>query len=384
MPREPIYINIYENYKNMILEGKLKRGDKVPTEKEISRIYNVSRITSQKAMDLLRDEGYLERVPRRGTFVTATQVENGPDCAKYRNIGLAMPDIDQVFGIDFLKGVQYQAKIKNYGLLLGSTYVTQDEEYLSIERLTENGALGIIWMPVCSDSHNLQILKNTLTNYPMVLADRELTGISVPAVCSDNETASTELMQYLFSIGHSKIAFVGTSTDSTVVNNRLNGFIKAYANNGTGLEPGRIITNIKSTMPGMDRKEFVDRDISILQKFIENNPDITAVFASTYNIAKLVEYAIKKLKLRVPEDISIVCFDSPESPIVKQFFTHVRQNEFEMGTEAARTLIDIIEGREVPQKTYIETKLIIGRSCKKIFEVEKIRRGMEDEQEAAL
>lgn len=73
----PLYIQIAENLKDNIRIGKWKEGEKIPSEKELCEIYNVSRITVRNAIEELVKENYLYRERGRGTFVKPA--EDNPD-----------------------------------------------------------------------------------------------------------------------------------------------------------------------------------------------------------------------------------------------------------------------------------------------------------------
>lgn len=58
--------DIFEKIQN----GYYKRGDKIPTEKSLSELYSVSRVTVRRATDNLVAKGYLKRTPGMGTIVS--------------------------------------------------------------------------------------------------------------------------------------------------------------------------------------------------------------------------------------------------------------------------------------------------------------------------
>ena len=60
---------IVEELKAQILEGKLPERTKLPSERELSEQYNVSRMTARRALQMLEGEGLVTRHPVRGTFV---------------------------------------------------------------------------------------------------------------------------------------------------------------------------------------------------------------------------------------------------------------------------------------------------------------------------
>lgn len=74
--RTPKYIQIYDWVHAMIRKGRFKIGDKIPTEPDLARQFNVSRMTVRKAIDPLVLEGVLERRPGKGTYVVSDGVVN--------------------------------------------------------------------------------------------------------------------------------------------------------------------------------------------------------------------------------------------------------------------------------------------------------------------
>jgi GntR family transcriptional regulator len=66
----PLYHQLYRFLRNTIVDGRLNHGSRMPTEKELSREFGVSRITSRRAMEELAREGLVVRQPGKGTFVS--------------------------------------------------------------------------------------------------------------------------------------------------------------------------------------------------------------------------------------------------------------------------------------------------------------------------
>lgn len=70
------YIEIKNSIKDAILEQKYAIGDKIPSERELAAQYNVTRVTLQKAMHILEQEGFIERVHGKGMFVSRVLQDN--------------------------------------------------------------------------------------------------------------------------------------------------------------------------------------------------------------------------------------------------------------------------------------------------------------------
>ncbi len=66
---QPLYQTIFNDLQTAILTGELPVDSQLPTEKELSRTYKVSRITSKRALTELEQLGLIYRVRGKGSFV---------------------------------------------------------------------------------------------------------------------------------------------------------------------------------------------------------------------------------------------------------------------------------------------------------------------------
>lgn len=69
MNKIPKYVEIRDHIKDQISSGELKIGDKIPTEKELTEQFKASRMTVNKAIINLCENGYIQRIPGKGSFV---------------------------------------------------------------------------------------------------------------------------------------------------------------------------------------------------------------------------------------------------------------------------------------------------------------------------
>lgn len=74
--KDPIYTQIVSQIKKLVLDGRLKPGDSIPAMRTLAKDLNVSVITVQKAYEILRDEGFLNTVVGKGTFVEKPQIHD--------------------------------------------------------------------------------------------------------------------------------------------------------------------------------------------------------------------------------------------------------------------------------------------------------------------
>src|SRR5947209_13245378 len=78
-------------FRERILDGRLSAGTRLPTDEELATLYQISRDTVRQALALLADEGLIERVQGRGTFVCQPPSKGSPIIQpKQKQIGLIL------------------------------------------------------------------------------------------------------------------------------------------------------------------------------------------------------------------------------------------------------------------------------------------------------
>ena len=69
------YSQLYDILLEKILANEWKANDKMPTERELSIRYNVSRVTVRDTLNRLAQAGYIYRIQGKGTFVSVRKIE---------------------------------------------------------------------------------------------------------------------------------------------------------------------------------------------------------------------------------------------------------------------------------------------------------------------
>ena len=366
---DPLYLAIYKDLLKQIEGGLFSEGKKLPTEKELADKYKVSRITCKKAFDMLVKNGYVYRIPGKGTFVK--DLENAERTIYNEKsvniIGVIMEGFSESYGIYSISGIEKACRDNGLCFILKQSGGDQDKEKRIIEELLSINVNGLIIMPVHDNNYNSTILKLVIEKFPLVLIDRELRGIPASFVGSDNRNSAKRMTDHLFKLGHKKICFVAPPTlDTSTIFNRKEGFLQSTIEHGVLADKNFFITQIKSTLPNKNNDDTIEKDILTIKNYIVDNPYTTAFFAVEYNIALLVYKAITELGKKIPEDYSIVCYDEPESYINKYLFTHVCQDEMMIGTKSVEFLLKAINGDKKTYAELIQSKILDGESTKKI------------------
>lgn len=370
----PLYEQLYTFVLDEIKQGRLRSGDPVPSEKDLAAQFNVSRITSKKALEKLAQEHLIERQRGRGSFVaphlpdllTTTAPQQRSTTRKGAAeplIGLIVPDFDGSYGLDLVRAVEQRASAQQCHLLLKQTYGQIEQEQRAIQSLLQLGVDGLIVLPVHGEYYNGDIVRLVLDRFPLVLVDRYLKGIAACSVATDNFRAAQTLTSYLLDRGHQHIAFLSPPAENTsAIEERLQGFQAAFTQHGAPLQPDYCFTNIYSTLPTMARDDVLEADRAALRQLIDAHPQLTAFVACEHNIALMIAHVIHELGKRIPEDYSIVCFDAEQTTFEPSPFTHIQQDERAMGRTAVDLVLAQLHQEQVPLQTITGFTIIEGRS----------------------
>ena len=372
----PLYRQIYNYLLDQINRGEIKMGGKIPSENDLADQFDVSRITSKKALDLLAQENIIERVQGKGSYVVELNdreiipdiLEEGNEDKKILRIGLVIPGFSDDYGRELIQAIASHADRHQALLLIKFTHEKIKNEENAITELLLAEVDGIIILPIHGDYYNPKILELVLQKFPIVLADRYLRGIPATSVSTDNTRGTREATEYLFSLGHQHIAYITPPYDgTTVLEDRTKGFQLAHTQQNMLLNPHYLCTNNAADLVySIEKRNELDKEIDKLKQFIKENPEITAFVTCRYSLAKVLANVIQSLNMTVPQDYSIICFDSPNQMFGKPPFTHICQKEKEMGKQAVELLMAQIKGEKDVVTAVIDFDLVKGKSTRRI------------------
>ena len=199
----------------------------------------------------------------------------------------------------------------------------------------------------CVDFNDPQVGELAKSNIPLVTIDYVFNDRS--AVVSDNVKGVKDLLEYIYSQGHRKIAFIH-GADSSVTQARIKSFYKTAMDLGISVPKEYVIEiNYRDTIAAMDATnrllDLADAPTCILY------PDDFSAFGGIN--------AIRQKGYRIPEDISIAGYDGIEIAMrYSPQFTTIVQDTALLGRRAAEKLIESIEN---PNTTFSEQVVVTGK-----------------------
>lgn len=355
-----------------IRSGRLGPGDRVPSEAMLSAQFSVSRITSKKALDTLEQDGVVVRIRGKGSFVVDGKA-NGhvtPATAGLKDdsrtphsnaIGFIVPDMSDVFGVRMFNALEERCAELGWQLMIRRTRGHREVEVEAISRFVRSGVAGLVVFPVHGEYYNDELLRIVLDGFPIVLVDRYLKGIAVGSVVTDNTNAARTLTTHLIDLGHTEIAFLSPPPDRTSsIEDRRRGFGAALREHGLRFDRDSQLLTLSSTLPGVDPVSEQDSDRHRMLEFLDAHPGVTAFVACEYTLALILDGVLEKRHQETARPV-ITCFDSPDDPLGTYRFTHIRQNERDIGQTAIDLLVAEIAGERSPTRIDIPFDLIERR-----------------------
>ncbi|MCP4629582.1 MAG: GntR family transcriptional regulator [bacterium] len=134
----PLYHQLKEIFLEKIEREELKEGDMIPSENDLQQIYDVSRATVRNAIQLLVNEGFMEKKKGRGTFVKRRKIEE--------HLPVLKSFTEEMVGIDAGKKVISAKYIKPSPAVRARLNLASDERVFSLKRLmlVDGRPLGIL------------------------------------------------------------------------------------------------------------------------------------------------------------------------------------------------------------------------------------------------
>lgn len=188
---------------------------------------------------------------------------------------------------------------------------------------------------------------------PLVLVDREVSDRVLTSVTLDNEYGGQLAADYLFSLGHERIAYV-TSDFTVAEKQRLQGFMTEHRNRGITVDSELIIS--------LEEGQWNQGDLNRILRIFSLNHRPTALFASNDFKALQVLRLFRRNNISVPDDISVIGFDDIKvASMVHPALTTIHQPIGRMVELGARLLLDQLDGGMVTKEKRVLSPWLVER-----------------------
>ncbi|MDY7078402.1 MAG: LacI family DNA-binding transcriptional regulator [Chloroflexota bacterium] len=250
-----------------------------------------------------------------------------------------------------LQGVDEELTKHGYHVL--TTYVDEEAvKSLDVPDMIPQGRVDglILNGPAIRPRFILQLQNMGL---PIVLVDNLLNETAIDCILCDNEGGAYQVVKHLIGHGHEQIVFLSGPAHWLSSRERAAGYRRALRE--AKLEP-RVLF-----MPNT----IVDTGRQTMLAALEEHPDLTAVVAVNDATAIGAIQSCQQAGRIVPDEVAVVGFDDePWAQMHTPALTTVRINWHEIGVQAARRVVDLIErDNQVPLQIRLAVELIVRQSC---------------------
>jgi LacI family transcriptional regulator len=328
------------------------------TLEDIARALKVSKMTVSRAIN---NHPEISRDTRARILAVAQKMNYRPNqfaraltTNRSHLIGIVVPDLMHSYFAEICRGVELHARPAGYQNLICSTDEDARKEMDEIEALLSRTD-GLIVASALSEKE-IKFYRQLLRDGArIVLIDRLLEGLKVPAVLTDDLQVGVLATEHLIKLGHRQIGHLrGTSASTSL--KRFQGYAQAIANAGLR-SPKSIVRECGFTEAEGYRA---------MKSWIEEGSLPSAVFAANDPTAIGAISALHDAGIRVPEDMAIVGAGRIHyGDMLRVPLTTVSWSTLEMGQTAARLLLELMSGKKkiASRKVVVTPELVIRQSC---------------------
>ena len=309
----------------------------------------VSSETAKRIREVAQDMGYRPSAVARSLKTNRTQV-----------LGVIVSSISDPFFSEILNGIEVSAQARGYSLFIAASQHDPVKERQIVQTMMEQRTDGVI---ICSSSfspeHGRQLLSY---GFPVVVVNHQGSESFNYSIYHDDVDGSSQITQYLISLGHKRIAYLGNAQSGRTTQDRLHGFLDAMEKANLPV-PGSYIHHVEGGEPSLGA-ESVDY-------FARLTPRPTAIVCFNDMLAIGVLKGCEQAGLKVPADLSVTGFDNiTYSAFTTPCLTTFDQPKLSIGQEAAQLLLDLLQAEnglipDTPNVKVLQGKLLVRGSTGK-------------------
>lgn len=307
---------------------------------------NVSKARKEKVQSLIEKYNFKPNALARRLSDTQSKV-----------IGIIEADVRNAYYAEVFVACENAASEAGYTVLMGNAFGNKEREMRHLDMMCQQKVDALILLGGAVDSvetdreyaENMQKITPTIP----VIVTGKLDGVDCYAVRIDFEKAMDFLMEYLFGLGHEKIALVGGRKTETGTDTRRRRYEELLDKKGIPYREEYVAEgsyDYESGYYGMNQ---------ILA--LEDVP--TAAIAVNDYVAAGVVRSAAEHGYRIPQDISVVGFDNTQlAELLTPRLTSIDYDYANFGRMLVNTAIAAARGIKVPVNQKMRPRLVVRDS----------------------
>jgi len=333
----------------------------VTTIRDVANRLNLSITTVSRALDGYND---VAEETRRQVIQAAQEMGYTPNRAARQlrrqrtdTLGYILPagkvQFSAPFIAEFIAGLGDEAAANNYDLLVSTAPAESQQEKALYHRWVQGGKVDGMVLNY-TRLHDWRIQYLTAQKKPCVSLERSLDEVDFVGVEVDLRDGYAELTDYLFGMGHSRIAFIGAWPELKIQSARFAAFAECLSRASVALDPALLLEG-DLTMEGGYR--------AALRLFSLSRPPTAGVCVNDLT-AIGVMHAAQEMGLRVGRDVAVAGFDGIMGAAhTNPPLTTLDQPVYSIARTLVNLLLGLISGADLPERQVrVQPKLVIRES----------------------
>jgi GntR family transcriptional regulator of arabinose operon len=336
----------YQRIKDALLEdirrGNFTHGQPFVTQEGIRARFGVSRVTADRAINDLVEEGFLLRRRGHGTFLVdhADARELAAARGGERSIGCIMSFIHSGHSLTLMRGIERRCREANCQVLLFNSEESVDTEADNLLRARRAGVDGLIVYPVDGFANSAHFARLRQEGMPLVMVDRYYPMIPTDALVPDNVDVGYQVTRRLIERGHQRIGLVWSEIACTSVYERHLGYQRALQDAQLPIDPLLSALRRYYDLPESERQ-------ALLAEWRQAPDSLTAIIAVSWRVLTRLTQDLLTLQVRPGDEIALACMDSVDpDAALPNVESHVTLPSFAMGYEAAAILLNRLRAEQ--------------------------------------
>ncbi len=315
----------------------------------VSHVLNGTRTvrdeTRRRVLAVVRELGYLPNGIARSLTTRRTMT-----------VGVLISNISNIFFAEVIRGIESVLTPAGYSYILCNTDGDAAREQHYLDLLLAKRVDGLIAAPAAAPWPQLRYFREL--GLPVVYIDRTFPSLGGPAITLDNEGGAYAGVRHLIEDGHRRLAILAGLLEMPSMAARLAGYRRALRESGIADHPACVVPSAHS----------IEAAVQAALSLLEQPRRPAAIFCANNLLAIGALQALRRLRLRCPDDVALLAFDDhPWAVVAAPPLSVVRQPSGEMGQLAARTLLERLGATPATMAEdgtiVLPTTLVIRQSC---------------------
>lgn len=214
-----------------------------------------------------------------------------------RTLGIILSNMENPFFFDIFQTLESLARARGYEAVVANTGYRSEQLVSSIQLMIGWRVAGLAAIVSEMDDHLIQTI--TDSRVPCVFYDVGKPGQTITNVRVDYRQGVNKTVEYLHSLGHTRIAFVGHHASLGPINERRSAFLEAVSRFAPGAK-----THVAEGADGLEGGRQAAHEI------LSSGFDPTAIICVNDFMAVGVLRELRAQKIKIPEQISVTGFDN--------------------------------------------------------------------------